>query len=88
MRELHALSRDTRALATRARALRDSLPESAPQQRRSALDEVVRETGELASRAQRLYGDAQREVAPLTGLQREQQAYYARMLAELRAGVR
>jgi hypothetical protein len=39
--------------------------------------------GQLASRAARLYGSASGEVAPLTGLQREQQAYYRRMLGEL-----
>lgn len=85
MRTLHTLARDTRALATQVRAQRDARPVDAP--RRRALEEAVRETAELASRAQRLYGDAQGEVAPLTALQREQQAYYTRMLVELRAVV-
>jgi hypothetical protein len=45
--------------------------------------ELARETGELASRAGRLYGSATGDVAPLTGLQREQRAYFQEMLTEL-----
>ena len=41
------------------------------------------EATELASRAQRLYAEANGEVGPLTALQREQEAFYRRMLAEL-----
>lgn len=88
MRELHRLARESRALAGRARARLEALPANASAAQRRTAAEAVRETTELASRAQRLYGDAQREVSPLTGLQREQQAYYARMLAELGAGLR
>jgi hypothetical protein len=41
------------------------------------------EATELASRAQRLYAEANGEVGPLTALQREQEAFYRQMLAEL-----
>ncbi len=85
MRGLHRLRQDTRALAQRAQAALRGLPANAPAARRTAAQELVRETSELASRAQRLYGGAQDEVAPLTGLQREQEAYYRQMLATLGA---
>jgi hypothetical protein len=83
MRELATLRAGTRALATRAQAALRALPADVPAARRAALAELSREATELASRAQRLYGSANGEVAPLTGLQREQRAYYDRMLGEL-----
>lgn len=43
------------------------------------------ETTELASRAARLYGAASDEVGPLTELQRQQEEFLRRMLAELSA---
>jgi hypothetical protein len=57
------------ALRDEARALQ--------QQRRTP------ETTELASRASRLYGAVADEVSPMTALQREQEAFLRRMLAEL-----
>ncbi|MBA3853051.1 MAG: hypothetical protein C0503_01475 [Gemmatimonas sp.] len=86
MRGLHRLRQDTRALNQRAQAALRGLPADAPAARRAAAAELLRETTELASRVQRLYGDAQGEVAPLSGLQREQEAYYRQMLAELSRG--
>jgi photosystem II stability/assembly factor-like uncharacterized protein len=83
MLELAALRRETRDLATRAQGALRALGDAGPATRRRELAELVRETAELASRAARLYGSASGEVAPLTGLQREQQAYYRRMLGEL-----
>lgn len=93
LRGLHRLRQETRALNQQAQAALRSLPASATAAQRASAQELVRETSELASRAQRLYGDVQREVGPLTGLQREQATYYRRMLAELqsasgRAGAR
>jgi hypothetical protein len=83
MRGLHRLRQDTRALQQRSQAALRALATDAPAAQRAAAQELVRETTELASRAQRLYGDAQGEVGPLTGLQREQAAYYRQMLATL-----
>jgi hypothetical protein len=83
MRGLHRLRQDTRALQQRSQAALRALAADAPTAQRAAAQELVRETTELASRAQRLYGDAQGEVGPLTGLQREQAAYYRQMLATL-----
>jgi hypothetical protein len=81
--ELATLRRETRALAGRAQSALRGLGESEPAARRRNITELARETGELASRAARLYGSATDEVAPLTGLQREQQEYYREMLGEL-----
>jgi len=41
------------------------------------------EANELASRAARLYGAAEDEVGPMTGLQKEQEEFLRRMLGEL-----
>jgi hypothetical protein len=84
LRELAVLRAETRALAMQAGAAMRALPADAAAARRTAMSELSREATELASRAARLYGSASGEVAPLTGLQREQRAYYERMLAELR----
>ena len=86
MRGLATLRNETRALNQRAQASLRALPSTATAAQRAAAAELARETAELASRAQRLYGDAQREVSPLTGIQREQEAYYRRMLGELSGG--
>lgn len=83
MRGLAALRRDTRALAGRANAGLRALAADAPPARRSALTVLAREATELASRAGRLYGEADGEVGPLSALQREQETFYRRMLAEL-----
>jgi hypothetical protein len=83
MRGLHRLRQDTRALQQRSQAALRALAADAPAAQRAAAQELVRESTELASRAQRLYGDAQGEVGPLTGLQREQAAYYRQMLTTL-----
>jgi hypothetical protein len=86
MRSLATLRDQTRALNQRAQRELQALPANAPRARRAAAEELVRESTELASRAARLYGDASREVSPLTGIQREQEVYYRRMLAELDGG--
>ena len=86
LRGLHRLRQDTRALNQQAQAALRGLPANAPAAQRAAAAERLRETTELASRVQRLYGDAQGEVGPLSGLQREEEAYYRRMLAELSGG--
>jgi hypothetical protein len=86
LRGLATLRNEARALNQRAQATLRALPETVTGARRTAAEELARETAELASRTQRLYGDAQREVAPLTGIQREQEAYYRRMLAVLSGG--
>ena len=85
MRGLHRMRQDARALNQQAQAALRALAANAPAAQRAAAQERVRETGELAARIQRLYGDAQGEVGPLTGLQREQEAYYRRMLGEFGA---
>lgn len=83
MRSLGTLRDETRALNQRARAALAALPADAPRARRAAAAELVRESTELASRVQRLYGDVGGEVGPLTGIQQEQETYYRRMLAEI-----
>ena len=83
MRSLATLRDETRALNQRARAALAALPADAPRARRAAAAELVRESTELASRVQRLYGDVGGEVGPLTGIQQEQETYYRRMLAEI-----
>lgn len=88
MRGLHALRNETRTLATKSREALDSLPREAPAARRRAAREQVRETTELAARAQRLFADAQGEVAPLTTLQTQQATYYREMLEELKRTAR
>jgi photosystem II stability/assembly factor-like uncharacterized protein len=84
MRGLHTLRNETRALAAKSREMRDSLPANTPAARRRTVAELVRETTELASRAQRLFADAQGEVGPLSALQAQQAAYYREMLEELK----
>jgi hypothetical protein len=84
MRGLHTLRNETRALAAKGREMRDSLPANTPAARRRTVAELVRETAELASRAQRLFADAQGEVGPLSALQTQQAAYYREMLEELK----
>lgn len=84
MRSLAMLRNEARALHQRARQALADLPANAPRARRAAAAELVRESSELASRTQRLYGDTNEEVGPLTAIQREQEAYYRRMLVELR----
>ncbi len=83
MRSLAALRNETRALAQRSQAALRALGADAPAARRATLAELSREATELASRAARLYGGAGGEVGPLTGLQREQEAYFRQLLAEL-----
>jgi hypothetical protein len=86
MRSLATLRNETRALNQQAQRALAALPSDAPRARRIAAQELARESTELASRVQRLYADADQEVGPLTGIQREQEAYYRRMLAELGQG--
>ncbi|MBX3131892.1 MAG: hypothetical protein KF689_00725 [Gemmatimonadaceae bacterium] len=86
LRSLATLRDQARALNQRAQRELQALPANAPRARRAAAEELVRESTELASRVQRLYGDAGREVGPLTAIQREQEAYYRRMLGELGGG--
>jgi photosystem II stability/assembly factor-like uncharacterized protein len=84
MRGLHTLRNETRTLATQSRQALDSLPREAPAARRRAARDLVRETTELAARAQRLFADAQGEIGPLSTLQTQQATYYREMLEELR----
>jgi hypothetical protein len=83
MRSLATLRTESRALAGRAAAALRALANDAPAARRATLAEFARQTGELASRAQRLYGDVNGAIGPLTGLQTEQKANYTRMVGEL-----
>ena len=86
MRSLATLRGEARALDARVTAALRALPSDAPAARRESLAALSAETTELASRASRLYGEAEAEVGPLTALQREQEAFYRRMLEELRRG--
>ncbi len=83
MRSLATLRAESRALAGRAAAALRALANDAPAGRRATIAEFARQAGELASRAQRLYGDVNGAIGPLTGLQAEQKAYYVRMVGEL-----
>ena len=84
MRAMATLRNETRALAGRAQTAARALTADATPERRAAAAEVLREATELASRTLRLYAEANGEVGPLSALQREQEAYFRRMLAELR----
>jgi photosystem II stability/assembly factor-like uncharacterized protein len=83
MRGLAVLRNDTRALNARVTAAVRALPTDAPADRRASMRALSAEATELASRASRLYEEAEGEVGPLSALQREQEAFYRRMLAEL-----
>jgi hypothetical protein len=79
LQELATLRRDAQALATRsANAARQATDAD-----RARLEEHRRETGELAARANRLYGEVRGAVGPLTAQQRSQLAYYREMLGVL-----
>ena len=93
MRRLATLRNETRALGASIAAAVRALPADLPAEARARMQRMSAEATELASRAQRLYGEADGEIGPLSALEREQETFYRRMLDELRrsataAGVR
>lgn len=78
---LGQLRRDAQALVAQAA---DAERAAAAPQRAKASD-LLREARELSSRTNRLYGEVNGRVGPLTAQQRSQRTYYEEMLGILRA---
>ncbi|HUG28637.1 MAG TPA: hypothetical protein VMK53_10120, partial [Gemmatimonadales bacterium] len=79
--ELGQLRRDAQALVGQATEAERTATGSA----KAKTSELLREARELASRTNRLYGEVNGRVGPLTAQQRSQRAFYQGMVETLRA---